>query len=316
MSVFLVTGGAGFIGSNIVDHLLERGEHVRVLDNFFTGRRDNLTPFLDHIQLIEGDIRNRTVVSEALDGVDFVLHQAALGSIARSLADPLETNSCNVDGTLNLLIESKASGVKRFVYASSSSVYGNSHEMCKVETMTPNPCSPYGVSKLVGEMYCRVFYEIFGLETVILRYFNVFGKRQDPDSQYAAVIPRFITALQNGDAPVMYGDGTQTRDFTFVENVIQANMKACSPEFTVFGEAFNIACGGQTSLNELYEILSAFIGKDIPPVHAEGRKGEVRHSYANIEKARSILGYTPQIDLKNGLRQTVRWYETSGACSH
>lgn len=316
MSVFLVTGGAGFIGSNIVDHLLKKGEQVRVLDNFVTGRKNNLTPFLEHIHLIEGDIRDKAAVREALEGVDFVLHQAALGSIARSIADPSETNSCNVDGTLNLLIESKACGVKRFVYASSSSVYGNSHEMCKVETLTPNPCSPYGVSKLVGEMYCRVFHEIYGIETVILRYFNVFGRRQDPDSQYAAVIPRFITALQSGKAPVIYGDGNQTRDFTFVENVVQANMKACLPDFAIFGEAFNIACGGQTSVNDLHGILSALTGKDILPVHVEGRKGEVKHSYAHIEKARSILGYAPQFDLKSGLEQTVRWYETSGACSH
>jgi len=315
MSVFLITGGAGFIGSNIVEYLLNRGERVRVLDSFVTGRRNNLTPFLDRIDLIEADIRDRAAVHEALNGADFVLHQAALGSIARSLADPWETNSCNVDGTLNLLIESRDCGVKRFVYASSSSVYGNTLEKCKVETMTPNPCSPYGVSKLVGEQYCRVFYEIYGLETVILRYFNVYGKRQDPDSQYAAVIPRFVTALQSGTAPVIYGDGEQTRDFTFVENVVQANMKACSPDFAVFGESFNIACGGQTSVNELYSILSAYVGKDVPPVHAEGRKGEVRHSYADIGKARSILGYDPQIDLRNGLEQTVRWYETSGACS-
>lgn len=316
MSVFLVTGGAGFIGSNIVENLLKKGEKVRVLDNFVTGRRDNLTPFLDHISLTEGDIRDRDAVRKSLNGADFVLHQAALGSISRSLADPLETNSCNVDGTLNLLIESKACGVKRFVYASSSSVYGNSQEMCKVETMTPNPCSPYGVSKLVGEMYCRVFYEIYGLETVILRYFNVFGRRQDPDSQYAAVIPRFVTALQNSKSPVIYGDGNQTRDFTFVENVVHANMKACLPGFALFGEAFNIACGDQTSVNDLHGILSALIGKDIQPVHVEGRKGEVKHSYANIEKARSILGYAPQFNLKGGLEQTVSWYETSRASSH
>jgi nucleoside-diphosphate-sugar epimerase len=308
MSLYLVTGGAGFIGSNIVEHLLNRGEKVRVLDNFATGHRENIASFINLIELLEGDIRNRELVKKALHGVDYVLHQAALGSIARSIADPLETNSCNVDGTVNLLFASAEAGVKRFVYASSSSVYGNTPELPKNETISPLPCSPYGVSKYVGELYCRIFYDIYRLETVILRYFNVFGRRQDPASHYAAVIPTFISSLLEGRAPRIFGTGEQSRDFTFVDNVVQANIKACSPRIQTFGEAFNIACGERTSVIDLYKKISALLSKETLPIFCEARAGEVKHTFADISKARNLLGYEPETDLNSGLLKTVEWY--------
>jgi nucleoside-diphosphate-sugar epimerase len=308
MALYLVTGGAGFIGSNIVEELVKIGEKVRVLDNFSTGKKENITPFMDRIELLEGDIRDRDLVKKAVAGVDYVLHQAALGSIARSIADPLETNSCNVDGTINLLSASCEAGVKRFVYASSSSVYGNTPELPKKETISPFPCSPYGVSKYVGELYCRVFHDIYRLETVLLRYFNVFGRRQDPASHYAAVIPTFISALLEDRAPRIFGTGEQSRDFTFVDNVVQANLKACSPRLHSFGEAFNIACGERTSVRDLYGKISSLLSKDTPPVFCDARAGEVKHTFGDISKARELLGYEPAVDLRHGLEITVAWY--------
>ncbi len=308
MALFLVTGGAGFIGSSIVEHLVEQGERVRILDNLVTGKEENIEPLRGSIEFIRGDIRNRELLGSVLEGVDYVLHQAALGSVPRSVADPIETNSCNVDGTLSMLVASKEHGVKRFVYASSSSVYGNSGNGPKQEGLSPMPCSPYGVSKHVGEQYCRIFFDIYGLPTVILRYFNVFGRRQDPRSQYAAVIPTFITSLLEGKRPTIYGDGEQTRDFTYVDNIVQANLKACSADFQDFGEAFNIACGSPSSVNDLYGKIAGLLGTGDRAAHQDTRKGEVKHSFADIGKARKRLHYSPEITLDEGLKRTVRWY--------
>lgn len=250
LAKYLVTGGAGFIGSNIVEELVDRNESVRVLDNLSTGRRENIEPFMDKIEFIEGDLRDLDAVRKAVEGVDYVLHQGALPSVPRSIDEPLTTNEVNVNGTLKVLIAARDAGVKRVVYASSSSIYGNSEVLPKREDMPPNPLSPYAISKLAGENYCRIFYQIYGLETVCLRYFNVFGPRQDPTSQYSAVIPKFINAMLNGERPIIYGDGKQSRDFTFVANVVQANLLACEAN-GVAGELFNVACGERYTLLDL-----------------------------------------------------------------
>lgn len=304
---YLVTGGGGFIGSNIVAELLRRGEEVRVLDNFSTGRRINLAPFENQIELIEGDIRSYHIVREAAQGMDFILHQAALPSVPRSVLDPLTTNEVNVGGTLNILQAAKETRVKRVVYASSSSVYGDNPELPKVETMCPSPLSPYAVSKLAGEQYCRAFWQLYQLEVVSLRYFNVFGPRQDPTSQYAAVVPKFITALGDDEPLTVYGDGLQSRDFTFVQNVVQANLRACQAEGAP-GQVFNVACGQRYTLLRLIEVLSDIFGKEARVVHAAARPGDVRHSQADISRARTVLGYQPEQDLTAALEQTVRGY--------
>jgi len=304
---YLVTGGGGFIGSNIVAELLRRGEEVRVLDNFSTGRRINLAPFENQIELIEGDIRSYHIVREAAQGMDFILHQAALPSVPRSVLDPLTTNEVNVGGTLNILQAAKETRVKHVVYASSSSVYGDNPELPKVETMCPSPLSPYAVSKLAGEQYCRAFWRLYQLEVVSLRYFNVFGPRQDPTSQYAAVVPKFITALGDDEPLTVYGDGLQSRDFTFVQNVVQANLRACQAEGAP-GQVFNVACGQRYTLLRLIEVLSDIFGKEARVVHAAARPGDVRHSQADISRARTVLGYQPEQDLTAALEQTVRGY--------
>ena len=304
MATYLVTGGAGFIGSNIVEELLKRGQKVRVLDNFSTGKRENILPFLDRIELIEGDIRDYRVVREAVDGVDFILHQAALPSVPRSVKDPIMTNEVNVGGTLNILDAAKNAGVKRIVYASSSSVYGNSEILPKSEDMSPEPISPYAVSKLAGEKYCKVFSEVYGLETVILRYFNVFGPRQDPNSQYSAVIPKFIAAMKRGERPVIYGDGKQSRDFTYVTNVVEANILACKAD-NVSGEVFNVGCGERFTVRKLVDQLNKILGMDIRPDFQKERKGEVKHSLADISKAMKLLGYNPSVDFPNRLRKAI-----------
>jgi UDP-glucose 4-epimerase len=307
MATYLVTGGGGFIGSNLVQALLERGETVRVLDNFVTGRRRNLTGFEDKIELIEGDIRDRAVVEKAVAGVDYVLHQAALGSVPRSVQDPITSNDINVNGTLNLLWASHHAKVKRFVFASSSSVYGNTPQLPKEEGMTPNPISPYAVSKIAGERYTLSFYSVYGLPTVALRYFNVFGPKQDPTSQYAAVIPRFITALMNGHPPVVYGDGEQSRDFTYIDNVVQANLLACTaPEAP--GHALNVACGERYTLNTLLKLLSEISGKETIPIYQSERPGDVKHSMASIDRAQRILAFSPLVNFQEGLKRTVEWY--------
>ena len=307
MAVYLVTGGAGFIGSNIVRALIERGESVRVLDNFATGKRTNLTSLIDRIELIDGDIRNLQTVEQAVTGVDYVLHQAALGSVPRSVQDPLTSNEVNVAGTLNMLWAAKKAKVRRFVCASSSSVYGDTPVLPKEESMFPNPISPYATSKLAAERYALSFYRVYGLPTVVLRYFNVFGPQQDPQSQYAAVIPRFITALMNDQAPIVYGDGEQTRDFTYVANVVDSNLLACSSE-TAPGHFMNIACGGRYSLNTLLEQLGEIMNKNSKAVYENARAGDVKHSMAAIAEAQKYLNYVPQVSFKAGLEQTVQWY--------
>ena len=318
---YLVTGGAGFIGSNIAETLLERGESVRLLDNFSTGKRENLS-FARHggLELLEGDIRELGICREAVRGVDYVLHQAALASVPKSVEDPLAANDVNAAGTLNLLVASRDSGVKKLVYASSSSVYGDEAGgdtvTPNVESMKPNPLSPYAVSKLAGEYYCGLFFRLYGFETVSLRYFNVFGRRQDPSSEYAAVIPRFIQALLQNRRPVIYGDGRQTRDFTHVDDIVKANLGACFARRESSGGVFNIACNRRYSLLDLLEGIGAVLGKDLPPVFEEARKGDIRHSMADISLARSVLGFEPEISFREGLEKTIRWYtgDLRGGC--
>jgi len=312
MAHYLVTGGAGFIGSNLVGALLEQGHTVRVLDNFSTGKRENLAPYGSRVEVIEGDLTDLDAVRRAVQGVDVVLHQGALASVPRSIEDPISSNEANVKGTLHVLLAAKDAGVKRVVYASSSSVYGDQAVTePKVETMTPQPISPYAVSKLSGEQYCQVFYEVYGLETVSLRYFNVFGPRQDPHSEYAAVIPKFITCMLEGQRPTIFGDGEQTRDFTYIGNVIKGNLLAATaPAERVAGQVFNMATGAQISLNGLVEMLQEITGQNLAPVYAPPRTGDIKHSRADIEKARRLLGYEPEVSFLEGLRQTVEWYRS------
>ena len=305
---YLVTGGAGFIGSNIVEELVQRGEKVRVLDNFSTGKRENITPFLEDIELIEGDLRYLDTVRQATEGVDYILHQGALPSVQKSIDNPLNTDESNVRGTLNLLVAARDAEVKRVVYASSSSVYGDAPTLPKTEEMKPAPLSPYAVSKLAGEHYCQVFYQVYGLETVALRYFNVFGPRQDPASQYAAVIPKFVTAMLRGEQPVIYGDGKQSRDFSYVTNVVQANLLAATAP-GVGGQVFNIACGQRHNLLELVATINRILGTDITPVHTAPRVGDVRHSLADITRARERLGYQVEVEFKEGLRRLIAWFK-------
>ena len=307
MATFLVTGGGGFIGSNIVIELVKLGERVKVLDNFSTGRIENLMPLLDKIELIEGSITDLETVRFAVRDVDYVLHQAALPSVPRSIEQPLISNEVNVVGTLNVLIASRDANVKRVIYASSSSVYGNTEVLPKVETMKPEPISPYAVSKLTGEYYCRVFYEVYGLETVSLRYFNVFGPNQNPFSQYSAVIPKFILALTEGKRPIIYGDGLQSRDFTFVKNVVEANLLAVNSKDAP-GKVFNIACQETHNLLELINVLNEIMNKQVEPVFLPPRKGDVKHSLADISLARKVLGYSPRVNWEEGLKITVEWF--------
>jgi UDP-glucose 4-epimerase len=286
MATYLVTGGAGFIGSNIVDELLKRGARVRVLDNFSTGREDNVQEFASRVDLIRGDVRDEDAVDLAVKGVDYVLHQAALASVPRSIADPTSNNQVNAQGTLNILLAAKKHGVKRVVYASSSSVYGDSQELPKVESMTPNPKSPYAVAKLAAEYYCRVFGELYGVPTVSLRYFNVFGPRQDPNSQYSAVIPLFVKALLEGKSPNIYGDGEQSRDFTFISNVVNANLLACEANVTG-ARVYNIACGGRYTLNQLFAALRERIGGDVEPVYGPPRTSSTRWRASSASRENS-----------------------------
>jgi nucleoside-diphosphate-sugar epimerase len=307
---YLVTGGAGFIGSNLVDALLERGHTVRVLDNFSTGKRENLKSFGDRIDLIEGDLTNLEDVRCAVQDIEVVLHHGALASVPRSVEDPIGCNAANVNATLHVLTAARDAKVRRVVFASSSSIYGDlDPEVAKVETMLPKPISPYGVAKLAAESYCQVFHEVYGLETIALRYFNVFGPRQDPQSMYSAVIPRFITALLNDEPPTIYGDGEQTRDFTYVGNVIAGNLLAAeAPAERVAGQVFNLAAGGQTSLNDLIDVLHEVIGCNTPPNYVEARPGDIKFSKADIGKAAARMGYTPEISFLEGISRTVNWY--------
>jgi len=312
MEKYLVTGGAGFIGSNIVKKLLEQGELVRAVDNFSTGRKENIEEFLENsnFEFIEGDITDLKTCQEAVKGIDFVLHQAAVPSVPRSIADPIRSNNANVLGTLNMLIAARDEKVKRFVYASSSSIYGDNPELPKKEDFLVRPISPYSLTKYAGERYCQIFYNIYQVPTICLRYFNVFGPKQNPDSQYSAVIPKFIKAFLSDEKPVIFGDGKQSRDFTFVDNVVSANVLAAKSK-TGLGEVFNIACEGETSLNELVGFLQEISGKKIEAEYKEARLGDVPHSKADISKAKEFLGYRSLVDIKEGLKKTFDWYAKS-----
>jgi UDP-glucose 4-epimerase len=303
----LVTGGAGFIGSHLVTRLAADGHEVRILDNFATGRRSNLLAFPAEVELIEGDIQSYERVHNAVAGCEVVFHIAALPSVPRSIQDPLTSHHTNSTGTLNVLLAARDAGVRRVVMASSSSVYGMNEALPKREDMPPAPISPYAVGKLAGEGYCRSFAEVYGLETVALRYFNVFGPRQDPRSQYAAVIPRFIASLLAAEPPTVFGDGEQSRDFTYVDNAVEANLLAMDAQ-GVAGEVFNIACGDRTTINELLAELRDLLDADVEPVQVASRPGEVRHSQADCGRAREVLGYGPRIDLREGLRRTIEHF--------
>ncbi|MFL5244732.1 MAG: SDR family oxidoreductase [Gemmataceae bacterium] len=307
MSISLVTGGAGFIGSHLVEALLARGKKVRVLDNFSTGDRANLQDVRDQIEVIDGDITEPDTVRAAMRGVDFVFHQAALASVPRSVADPLATHRACVDGTLNVLMAAREARVRRLVYAASSSAYGDSERLPKRESDPTAPRSPYAVSKLAGEHYCAAFFNVYGLETVRLRYFNVFGPRQAPDSPYAAVVPVFIRAMLAGRSPTLHGDGLQSRDFTYIDDVIQANLLAAEAP-GVGGRLYNVACGRRTTLLEIVERLNALLTTKIKPTHTEARPGDVRHSQADITQAQEELGYTPRMDVARGLKKCVEYY--------
>ncbi len=310
MSVFLVTGGAGFIGSNLVQRLLEDGHEVRILDDFSTGRRENLSFLGDHegrAEVVEGSIVDPETCREACRGVQYVLHHAALGSVPRSIEDPVTTHRVNSTGTLYLLEAARGAGVKRFVYAASSSAYGDTPVLPKTESMRESPLSPYASSKLAGEHNCAVYTAAYGLETVALRYFNVFGRRQDPESEYAAVIPRFAKAILKGEEAVIYGDGEQSRDFTYIDDVIEANLLACRvPEAA--GEVFNIAGGERIAIGELYSHIARLLGSGEPARREPPRPGDVRHSLADLTKAREVLGFDPRYNIRTGLEAAIDWY--------
>lgn len=304
---FLITGGAGFIGSNIVAELLKQGYEVKVLDNFSSGKRENIKSFEKDIELIEGDIRSYHIVQDAVRGVEVVLHQAALPSVPRSIKDPITTNEVNVNGTLNILEASVSANVRRVVYASSSSVYGDNPVLPKNEAMLPNPLSPYAVSKLAGEKYCSVFSKIYGLETVALRYFNVFGPNQDPSSQYSAVIPKFIRDIMIDKRPVIYGDGEQSRDFTYVSNIVKANILS-SVSKCDSGIAMNCACSEQITLNDLVKSINENLGRDMKAVYEKPRAGDIKHSFADISLAIKEINYKPEINFEDGLKLTIESY--------
>lgn len=306
MASYLVTGGAGFIGSNIVETLVKRGERVRVLDNFSTGFRKNLVALEKDIDIIDGDLRDPETLQSAVDGIDYVLHQGALPSVPRSIAAPFTSNAVNVDGTLNLLIAARHAGVKRVVAASSSSVYGDTPTLPKREDMMMNPLSPYAVSKLATEQYCRAFFTSYGLETVALRYFNVFGPRQNPASQYAAVIPKFIQMALKGEQPVIYGDGEQSRDFTFVENVVEANLLAATTP-GIGGQIYNIAANGTHTLLKVVDMIANELGVSVTPRFEPPRAGDIKHSWADIEKAKRDMGYCVKVGFEEGIARTCAW---------
>jgi nucleoside-diphosphate-sugar epimerase len=308
MATYLVTGGAGFIGSHIAEALVERGHAVRVLDSLLTGKRENLAPFAGRVEFIKGDIRDLDTCRRAVKGTDHVLHQAALPSVPRSVEDPLLTNAINVTGTLNLLLAARDARVRSFVLASSSSVYGDEPSLPKQEGKEGKPLSPYAISKLIGEKYCEVFHGLFGLKAVALRYFNVFGPRQDPHSPYAAVIPLFITKILKGERPVIYGDGEQSRDFTYVENVVAANL-AASESDAAAGESINIACGEGMTVNGLLRAVNEVLGTKVEAVFEPARPGDVKHSTADVRKAKRLLDFEPGVTFIDGLKKTIAWYK-------
>ena len=315
----LVTGGAGFIGSNLTEYLLEQGHQVRVLDNFATGHIENLLPlfqrFPDSFELQVGDIRQMSDCRQSVEGMKYVLHEAALGSVPRSVKDPITTNEVNIGGFLNMIVAARDAGIKRFVFAASSSTYGDSASLPKVEDVIGKPLSPYAITKYVDELYADVFARTYGIEYIGLRYFNVFGRRQDPNGAYAAVIPLFVKKLMNHEAPNINGDGEYSRDFTYIDNVIQMNMLALTTENPqAVNQIYNTAYGERTTLNQLVTYLKEFLGefdeaiKEIEPTHGPNRVGDIPHSLASVEKARNLLGYDPQFSMREGLRQAVKWY--------
>jgi len=307
MEKFLVTGGAGFIGSNICRKLAADGCFVRVVDNLSTGKKSNLTDIIDQIEFIEADMGDEQIARSAMKDIDVVLHQGALPSVPKSVDNPAATHQHCIDATFTLLLAARDTGVKRFVYAASSSAYGDSPVMPKVESMNSDPLSPYAVAKLVGEYYCSVFYKVWGLETISLRYFNVFGPYQDPTSQYAAAIPAFVTAILKDQPPTVYGDGLQSRDFTHIENVVQANLLAAGAEKTT-GEVINIACGRAVTVNEVIAFINDLVGKKIKPIYTDPRPGDVKHSLADITLAKKVIGYEPIISFDQGLKLAIDWY--------
>jgi nucleoside-diphosphate-sugar epimerase len=307
MEKFLVTGGAGFIGSNICKKLVSDGCFVRVVDNFLTGKKSNLKDFIDNIEFIEADMGDEQVARTAMKDVDVVLHQGALPSVPRSVDDPAATHKHCVDATFTLLLAARDAGIKRFVFASSSSAYGDTPTLPKVETMLPQPLSPYAAGKLVGEYYCSVFYKVYDLETISLRYFNVFGPHQDPTSQYAAAIPAFVTAILRDKAPTVFGDGLQSRDFTYVDNVVEANLLAARAGHTA-GDVVNIACGQAVTVNETIDAINGIVGKNIKPVYTDPRPGDVKHSLADISAAENLIGFKPKVPFKQGLQFAIEWY--------
>jgi len=304
----LVTGGAGFIGGHLVDALLAQGATVRVIDNFSTGKRENLAHNLARIELVEADLCDPEACARAIHGVELVYHEAAIPSVARSVNDPVASNRVNVGGTVELLQAARVAGVKKFVYAASSSAYGDTEVLPKVETMTPRPMSPYAISKLAAEQYVSVFGRLFGFETVSLRYFNVFGPRQDPKSEYAAVIPKFITRVLAGERPLIHGDGEQSRDFCFIENVVSANLLAARSRTQ--GEVVNVACGARVTLNQLLGIINERLGTNVTAEYGPARAGDVRHSLADISAAQKLLGYEVKYDLRAGLAKTIEYYRS------
>jgi len=311
VGLYLVTGGAGFIGSCLVRRLLEQGERVRVLDNLSTGRESNLEEVRADIDFRNGDVCDPRIAEEAVQGVHFVFHEAAIPSVPRSVDQPLESHAANATGTLVLLRSARDAGVRRLVYASSSSVYGANEELPKRESLRPEPLSPYAVSKLAGEQYCMVFHHLYGLETVALRYFNVFGPRQDPSSQYSGVVSRFLEAIASGEAPVIYGDGEQTRDFTYVENVADINLAACQNPAAA-GRVYNVGCGARTSLNELWSLMARAAGSSLEPVYQAKRAGDVPHSQADISLATAEIGYQPRVSLREGIERSLEFYGVRG----
>jgi len=310
MALYLVTGGAGFIGSHLAQELVRRGEHVRLVDSLITGKRQNLA-HLPQVEFIEADLADIDVAHRAVRGVDYVLHQAAIPSVPRSVEDPVTSNRANIDASLNLLVAARDARVRRVVYAGSSSAYGNSPSLPKVETMPTAPLSPYALQKLVAEQYCQMFTSLYGLETVTIRYFNVFGPRQDPSSPYSGVISLFISALCEGRRPRIYGDGEQTRDFTYIANVVDGVLRAAQAPAAASGEVINVATGGRISLNELFRTIRELVGSDLEPVYDSPRAGDVKDSQADISKAKHLLGYAPSASFKEGLERTIAWYRTT-----
>lgn len=313
MAHYLVTGGAGFIGSHLAEELVRRGESVRVVDSLVTGKRQNLA-HIPGVEFQEGDLADLSVARRAVEGIDYVLHQAAIPSVPRSVQDPITSNRANIDASLNILVAARDAGVKRLVYAGSSSAYGNTPTLPKVETMPTAPLSPYALQKLVAEQYCQMFTRLYGLETVTIRYFNVFGPRQDPSSPYSGVISLFVSAMTEGRVPTIYGDGGHTRDFTYVANVVDGVLRACTAK-GASGEVINVATGGRISLNQLFTAVRDITGARVEPVYAEPRAGDVRDSQADITKAQQLLGYSPTVSFEDGLARTVAWFKAPVAAA-